>query len=150
MPATQLNDCWPVTSWAIVDYFNRPKPAYFAAKRALAPYVVGIKRRHIKVYDDPRSVLYKEHHKVEIWGSNLTSEHKKVHLRVEAVDHLSGEVLYSDLLEITLKANQSTEFRELEVPFSRDCPDRAVVFQARLIDAASNEVLSRSQDYPEP
>ena len=29
----QLNDCWPVTSWAAVDGDGRPKPLYYATKR---------------------------------------------------------------------------------------------------------------------
>ncbi len=29
----QLNDCWPVTSWAAIDGDGRPKPLYFAAKQ---------------------------------------------------------------------------------------------------------------------
>nr|WP_269330038.1 glycoside hydrolase family 2 TIM barrel-domain containing protein [Kineosporia babensis] len=33
----QLNDCWPVVSWALVDYEERPKPVYFALRRAAAP-----------------------------------------------------------------------------------------------------------------
>ncbi|MEZ4621785.1 MAG: hypothetical protein R2867_40640 [Caldilineaceae bacterium] len=36
----QLNDCWLVTGWALVDYELRPKSAYYAVKRALAPLVV--------------------------------------------------------------------------------------------------------------
>lgn len=42
----QLNDCWPVTSWAIVDYFLRKKPAYYAMRRVLAPIAVAVKRDH--------------------------------------------------------------------------------------------------------
>ena len=42
----QLNDCWPGTSWSIVDHFQRRKPAYYAIKRALAPLAVGVKRTH--------------------------------------------------------------------------------------------------------
>ena len=34
----QLNDCWPVTSWAILDYALRPKPAYYVTRRELAPW----------------------------------------------------------------------------------------------------------------
>ena len=30
----QLNDCWPVTSWSIVDYSGAPKAAWYAVKRA--------------------------------------------------------------------------------------------------------------------
>ncbi|GAA3601499.1 glycoside hydrolase family 2 protein [Kineosporia mesophila] len=33
----QLNDCWPVVSWALVDSEERPKPVYFALRRANAP-----------------------------------------------------------------------------------------------------------------
>ncbi|KAJ8473477.1 hypothetical protein ONZ45_g16279 [Pleurotus djamor] len=40
----QLNDCWPVTSWAIVDYYLRPKLAYYSIARELAPVSVGISR----------------------------------------------------------------------------------------------------------
>ncbi|KAF2757008.1 glycoside hydrolase [Pseudovirgaria hyperparasitica] len=42
----QLNDCWPVTSWSIVDYFQRKKPAYYAMRRVLAPVAIAVKRAH--------------------------------------------------------------------------------------------------------
>jgi len=32
----QLNDCWPVTSWSIIDYSGTPKAAWYAVKRAYA------------------------------------------------------------------------------------------------------------------
>ncbi|MEY8878338.1 MAG: glycoside hydrolase family 2 protein [Leptothrix sp. (in: b-proteobacteria)] len=40
----QLNDCWPVTSWAIVDSAGRPKPAWYAVRRAMAPLAVAVRR----------------------------------------------------------------------------------------------------------
>ena len=40
-----LNDCWPAASgWAIIDYYNRPKDAYYAFKRCAKPLVVSIDR----------------------------------------------------------------------------------------------------------
>ena len=30
----QLNDCWPVTSWSIIDYYGKPKASWYAVKRA--------------------------------------------------------------------------------------------------------------------
>jgi beta-mannosidase len=32
----QLNDCWPVTSWAAIDFEKRPKPLWYALRRAFA------------------------------------------------------------------------------------------------------------------
>src|ERR1700761_8755391 len=42
----QLNDCWPVTSWSIVDYYHRKKPAYYTIRRVLAPLAVAVRRSH--------------------------------------------------------------------------------------------------------
>ncbi|MCS7222942.1 MAG: glycoside hydrolase family 2 protein [Armatimonadetes bacterium] len=41
----QLNDCWPVVSWSVVDYFNRPKASYYIIKRAFAPVLVTLFRQ---------------------------------------------------------------------------------------------------------
>ncbi len=30
----QLNDCWPVASWAVIDGLGRPKPSWFALREA--------------------------------------------------------------------------------------------------------------------
>ncbi|MGN6126729.1 MAG: glycoside hydrolase family 2 protein [Humibacter sp.] len=38
----QLNDCWPVTSWAAIDGDGREKPLYFALKNSFAPRAVTI------------------------------------------------------------------------------------------------------------
>jgi beta-mannosidase len=40
----QLNDCWPATSWAIVDSSARLKPAWFTIRRALAPLACAVRR----------------------------------------------------------------------------------------------------------
>jgi beta-mannosidase len=53
----QLNDCWPVTSWAAVDSDERLKPLYYAVKHAFAPRLLSVQPRHgipllIAVNDD--------------------------------------------------------------------------------------------------
>ncbi|GIF26769.1 beta-mannosidase [Actinoplanes tereljensis] len=40
----QLNDCWPVTSWAVVDGAGRRKPAWYALRRAYAPRFLAFHR----------------------------------------------------------------------------------------------------------
>jgi beta-mannosidase len=38
----QLNDCWPVVSWALVDAAGRCKPAWHAVRRAFEPRLLTI------------------------------------------------------------------------------------------------------------
>ena len=37
----QLNDCWPVVSWASVDYFGRWKALHYYEKRFFAPVMIS-------------------------------------------------------------------------------------------------------------
>lgn len=37
----QLNDCWPVASWASIDYFGRWKALHYFAKRFFAPVLLS-------------------------------------------------------------------------------------------------------------
>ncbi|MET0492449.1 MAG: glycoside hydrolase family 2 protein [Actinoplanes sp.] len=41
----QLNDCWPVTSWAAVDGDGRKKPLWYALRRSYAPRLLTIQPR---------------------------------------------------------------------------------------------------------
>ncbi|WP_395245303.1 glycoside hydrolase family 2 protein [Agromyces sp. MMS24-K17] len=41
----QLNDCWPVTSWAAIDGDGREKPLLHAIRNAFAPRVVTVQPR---------------------------------------------------------------------------------------------------------
>ena len=41
----QLNDCWPVTSWAAVDSDERLKPLWYALRHAYAPRLLTVQRR---------------------------------------------------------------------------------------------------------
>jgi beta-mannosidase len=36
----QLNDCWPVTSWSLVDSGSRPKLSYYLVKKVFRPQIV--------------------------------------------------------------------------------------------------------------
>lgn len=41
----QLNDCWPVISWAAVDGYGRPKPLWYALRNAYATRLLTIQPR---------------------------------------------------------------------------------------------------------
>lgn len=38
----QLNDCWPVTSWASIDYYGRWKALHYSAKRFYNPLLLSV------------------------------------------------------------------------------------------------------------
>ena len=40
----QLNDCWPVQSWSVIDSTGEPKAAYFACKKFYAPLLLSLVR----------------------------------------------------------------------------------------------------------
>lgn len=44
-----LDDCWPAISWSLIDYYGRPKPAYYYAKRACEPVICSFKQLEDRV-----------------------------------------------------------------------------------------------------
>ena len=38
----QLNDCWPVQSWAVLDSEGEPRAAYFACRKFYAPVLLSL------------------------------------------------------------------------------------------------------------
>ncbi|GJE84980.1 glycoside hydrolase family 2 protein [Phanerochaete sordida] len=150
----QINDCWPVTSWAIVDYFLRPKPAYFTIKRELRPYTVGMARKDVTTHPDALSAARVAiEARLEVWATNSTLAEKSVTLEVAAFD------LHSDWTErwtrdVVLAPNAATELWAGPVPGQptrtklNDAP-RTIVVSARLLDAAG-AVLARYANWPEP
>jgi beta-mannosidase len=48
----QLNDCWPVTSWASIDYEGRWKALHYAARRFYTPLALSLEEEgcHVRVF----------------------------------------------------------------------------------------------------
>jgi beta-mannosidase len=51
----QLNDCWPVTSWAAVDGGRRRKPLWYELRRAYAPRLLTFHGSGVAVVNDDAS-----------------------------------------------------------------------------------------------
>ena len=152
----QINDCWPCTSWAIADYFLRPKPSYFAIKRELRPYTVGMTRKEVKTPspDHPNSVVnFTIDTSLEIWGTNSTLEPATVTLDVRSFDLslATGQTLVhaAPTRQVVLAPNSSTElFKGSLVEYGQpirtklsEVP-RSLIISARVLDAKGN-VLAR-------
>ncbi|OAZ05087.1 beta-mannosidase [Flavobacterium succinicans] len=64
----QLNDCWPVASWSITDYYNRqPKAAWYAVKEAyrddVKPTIDKVRPIELKL-EDPQITFKVEGNKI--------------------------------------------------------------------------------------
>ncbi len=84
----QLNDCWPVTSWAAIDGAERVKPLFHALKNAFAPRVVTVQPRDGRL--------------VAVLG-NDTDETWSVPLRTRRVS-FGGDVLADGAVDVTVEA----------------------------------------------
>lgn len=87
----QLNDCWPVVSWSVLDYFGRPKAAYYFVKRAFAPFLVAV---------------LPEGEKVRVWLINDTLKEMTGTLVVRVQDFW-GRVLKEKGEVVTVSPNAS-------------------------------------------
>ncbi|KAF9462600.1 glycoside hydrolase family 2 protein [Collybia nuda] len=150
----QINDCWPVTSWAIVDYFLRPKPAFFAVSRELRPFTVGMTRKDRQTFLDDRSgAQFTIETILEIWGTNSTLHEKKVTMEIVIFD------LHSDWTNklsknVILEPNSSTELYKGTLPgqpirTKKSEIPKVLIVSARLIDE-TGEILGRYSNWPEP
>lgn len=149
----QINDCWPVTSWAIVDYYLRPKHAYYTIKREMAAISCGITRKEYSTPKDKYTRVYiTKTHKIEIWGSNLSLMDMKVDVLVKAWDVVTGKETYSKIVKsgLLLPKNQSTEIVDFEVPVKvKDAGEEGrIVVASYLIE--DGKQVSRYINWPEP
>jgi len=153
----QINDCWPVTSWAIVDYYLRPKVAYFTIKRELAPIVLGSKRIEVKIPNDPYTGAHVEiSHRIEVWSSSfLLEEQGSYKLVAKSFDVTSGKMLESSTLkkDFSLLPNRTTELVDADASLpgwngKRD-GNLEVVVALYLLDADGRHV-ARTISWPEP
>ncbi|KIK67972.1 glycoside hydrolase family 2 protein [Collybiopsis luxurians FD-317 M1] len=164
----QLNDCWPVTSWAIADYFLRPKPVYFTIARHLATFAVEVTRtvRKNRPNDRPRQFYEfgafqsREAH-LDIWAVNGSLSARSVNLELHFVD-LGSAWNHKETHAVQLLPNQTTELLSIPClgpPKTNITPPTgyaewtttcSVVVGARLLDPENGRVLARFADWPQP
>jgi beta-mannosidase len=113
----QLNDCWPVASWASLDYFGRWKALHYAAKRFYAPVLLSVED------DAPRMSVHATSDLTESWNGIFR-------WRLETV---RGEVMASGEQKVTAAPLADTAITSFD--FSDKVSDdnkRNLVFVAEL------------------
>lgn len=90
----QLNDCWPVTSWSSIDYYNNWKASHYMVKRSYKDVIVSVEEKKDSIDIFVVSDLLKD---------------EKAELTIELFN-LSGKLLYSNMESGTIVANSSKIF----------------------------------------
>lgn len=79
----QLNDIWPVASWASIDYYGRWKALHYAEKRAFAPIMVSCEETG-ELSERPFCVAQPE----------PIEKSARLHVANETFEPVSGEVIW--------------------------------------------------------
>ncbi|NSW51831.1 MAG: glycoside hydrolase family 2 protein [Anaerolineae bacterium] len=121
----QLNDCWPVASWASIDYYGRWKALHYAAKRFYAPVLLSL-------YDEDTHV-----------AMHLTNDlprqwNGEIRWRLET---LTGSIREQGSLPVSVEALESREVCAVDLPVP-DGDRRDLVFIA---DLFTNNTLVATQ-----
>jgi len=88
----QLNDCWPVLSWSILDYYGFGKAGYFYVRRAYAPLLASFQAM--------------EDGSVELWLTNDTLE-EVTDTAVIRLGGFAGETIWEERFPVRVSANSS-------------------------------------------
>ncbi|MFN2201822.1 MAG: glycoside hydrolase family 2 protein, partial [Caldilineaceae bacterium] len=90
----QLNDCWPVLSWSVIDYYGFGKAGYYYARRVYEPVLASFQEL--------------EDGALALWVTNDTLEAVADTLVLRLVT-FEGAVLYREEITVSIPANSSIE-----------------------------------------
>ncbi len=124
----QLNDCWPATSWSLIDSAGAVKPAWHTIRRALAPLAVAL-----RLHDQAATMAVMN-----------AGQARKLCLAL-SVFSLQGRCLLQTRLDLTAAANACTE-QSVPLPAFGE----PVAAQVCVFDAADTAELARDSAWPEP
>ncbi len=127
----QLNDCWPVTSWALIDANLQPKAAYFAARR---------------FFQKQRAVIQRQGEKICVRALNLDQADWNGKLHLCLFDLKENATIWSGTLTVQLSANQVQTVWEHQASIS-DEQKAFRVWLLRLIRDGGEEICRHYWTY---
>ncbi len=90
----QLNDCWPVTSWASVDYPSGYKALQYFAMHSFAPTILSFNFKD-------------KEERVEIWGVTDELEQKSGSYELSLIEMQEGKELWHETEDFIIPSNSS-------------------------------------------
>jgi len=113
----QLNDCWPVASWASIDYYGRWKALHYMAKKFYSPLLLS-------VLEDC------DNHTMQLHVSSDLQEDNKGVIEWKACN-ADGEELESGRIHVDIQAGQNIQCAPLD--FAQHANADSFMFFARLL-----------------
>lgn len=122
----QINDCWPVASWASIDYAGRWKALHYASRRFYAPVLLSVEDDGEKMAVSLTSDL------TEVWSGEVRW----------SLETLEGEALRSGSVEVHAAPLATTLVKELDFSAEVEASNRySTVFVAELWQAGALKTL---------
>lgn len=122
----QLNDCWPVTSWAIIDSEIKPKISYHFVKNSFAPHL-----------------LFFRQNKNEIILNLLNTQHGKIDkaiLTICLISTINGKVIKQEKFPVAVDKQKEKSLASFNL---KKLQEDKILFAAVLYDESGN-VISRN------
>jgi beta-mannosidase len=98
----QLNDCWPVVSWSVIDFAGRKKLLWYAIRRAYRPQLLTIQ---------PDGEKWTNGEALYLCAVNDADHPWKGGIVVRLVDFTSGTSKWESAFELSLGPRSSTQYR---------------------------------------
>jgi beta-mannosidase len=125
----QLNDCWPATSWALIDSGGAAKPAWHTTRRALAPLAVALRL-------EPGLA------RLALMNGERAGREFALNLRVFGID---GRLLFDTRLRQNVPTSSCVEITQ-----ALDAFEEPVVAELLALDARDGRELARDCAWTEP
>jgi len=122
----QFNDCWPVTSWSLIDSELTPKIAYYFIQKAFAPLIVYFKKNN-------------DFLKIFAMNQGLNNFHGQ--LNISVWDTEEAGLLHTENVQIRILANENKEFYELPIAKLPETGNWVII--VKLLDE-SNEMIHKN------
>ena len=112
----QLNDCWPVASWSMIDYEGRWKAAQYYAKRFFAPLMLSCEEEGLLTQDgNVNAEPYELKKSIRLCVSNETMGEKEVTVKWQ-LRNAEGAVKESHSCQVRAEALSGRWLERVPLP----------------------------------
>lgn len=130
----QLNDCWPVASWASLDYYARWKALHYYAKRFYAPVLLS---------------PHEENGALAVYVVSDRTEALKASLRMQLVD-FNGKILWQKQQDVTTAPLKSAIAFQVPLAELLGSADKdSIAFRAELVGADGQRIAENDHFFEE-